>query len=70
MSDTTIQPALRHKQTSPLMYVLALVGCIFIGILIFAYAVTKRTNPIYVDEHGKPVNAESDHHDSSGGHRQ
>jgi len=70
MSDTTSQPAIRRKQTSPLMYVLALVGCIFIGILIFAYAVTKRTNPIYVDEHGKPVNAESDHHDSSGGPRQ
>jgi len=70
MSDTTSQPAIRRKQTSPLMYVLALVGCIFIGILIFAYAVTKRTNPIYVDEHSKPVNAESDHHDSSGGPRQ
>ena len=70
MSDTTSQPAIRRKQTSPLMYVLALVGCIFIGILIFAYAVTKRTNPIYVDEHGKPVNAESNHHDSSGGPRQ
>ena len=70
MSDTTSQPAIRRKQTSPLMYVLALVGCIFIGILIFAYAVTKRTNPIYVDEHSKPVNADSDHHDSSGGPRQ
>lgn len=31
---------------------------VFIGILIFAYVVTKRTHPIYLDEHGRPVNAE------------
>jgi len=32
---------------------------IFIGILIFVYIVTKRTHPIFLDEHGKPTNAAS-----------
>ena len=48
----------RPKQTSPLLYFLGLTMLIFIGILIFVYAVTKRTHPIYLDEHGRPVNAE------------
>ena len=70
MSEPTSQPTIRRKQTSPLMYVLLLMSCLFIGILIFAYTVTKHTNPIYVDEHGKPVNAETAHHDSGGGRSQ
>jgi hypothetical protein len=40
------------------LYFLGLTMLIFIGILIFVYAVTKRTHPIYLDEHGRPVNAE------------
>ena len=66
MSDMTLQPTIRRKQTSPLMYVLVLMSLMFIGILIFCYAVTKRTHPIYVDERGNPVNAEADHHDTGG----
>jgi len=46
------------KQGSPLLYFLALVMAIFIGILIFTYIVTKRTHPIFLDEHGKPTNAQ------------
>jgi len=34
-----------------------MVMAIFIGILIFVYIVTKRTHPIFLDEHGKPTNA-------------
>lgn len=70
MSDTTMQPTIRQNQTSPLMYLLVVTFLIFIGILIFCYAVTKRTHPIYVDERGNPVNAEADHHASGGGHSQ
>jgi hypothetical protein len=50
-------PQGRPKQSSPLLYFLAAIMLIFIGILIFVYAVTKRTHPIYLDEHGRGVNA-------------
>jgi hypothetical protein len=46
-----------RKQGSPLLYFLAMVMALFIGILIFCYIVTKRTHPIFLDEHGKPTNA-------------
>jgi len=70
MSETTSQQTFPRKQSSPLMYFLVFMSLIFIGILVFAYTVTKRTHPVYLDEHGKPVNAESAHHDSGGGHSQ
>lgn len=56
-------PASRGKQ-SPLVYFLAFVFALFIGILIFCYVVTKRTNPVFLDSHGKPVaeSAEHSHH--------
>jgi hypothetical protein len=56
-----------RKQGSPLLYFLYFVMAIFIGILIFAYIVTKRTHPIFLDEHGKPTNAESAPKNSSQG---
>jgi len=43
----------------PLVYFLVFVFLLFVGILVFCYVVTKRANPIYLDEHGKPVAAES-----------
>ena len=50
------------------MYFLIFAAFLFIGILIFAYMVTKRAHPVYVDERGNPVNAEAaGHHDS--GHK-
>ena len=57
------RPASR-KQGTPLLYFLIFMSVIFIGILIFCYAITKRTNPIYVDVNGKPVaaSAEGSHH--------
>jgi len=45
----------------PLLYFLGLVMAIFIGILVFAYVVTKRTNPVFLDQHGKPVTSQSTH---------
>jgi hypothetical protein len=49
----------RRKQGSPLAYFLVFVFALFIGILVFCYAVTKRTNPVFLDVHGKPVTESS-----------
>ena len=49
----------RRRQGSPLVYFLAFIFCLFIGILIFAYMVTKKTHPVYTDQQGNPTNAES-----------
>ena len=68
MSSRKSYSPVTRRQTSPLMYFLVLVSVIFIGILIFAYTVTKRTNPIYVDEHGNPVNSQSAQQGSSSHH--
>lgn len=48
------------------MYFLVCVSVIFIGILIFAYLATRRAHPIYLDEHGKPVNSEPAHQHTPG----
>lgn len=58
----------KRTQTSPLMYVLAGVFLLFIGILVFVYRVTSKTHPVYVDERGNPTNAQTDQHSSGGGH--
>jgi len=44
-----------NRKPAPLAYFLGFIFALFIGILIFCYAVTKRTNPVFLDEHGKPV---------------
>lgn len=53
-----------RKQRSPLLYFLVFVFVLFIGILVFCYVITKRTNPVFLDAHGKPVAESSDsaHH--------
>jgi len=61
MSTMAIASNRTGKKPAPLAYFLGFVFVLFIGILIFCYVVTKRTNPIYLDEHGKPVNASADH---------
>ena len=53
-------PAAR-AQGSPLLYLLSFVFVLFIGILIFCYVVTKRSNPVFLDQHGKPVATGSEH---------
>ena len=57
----------RHKQGSPLVYFLAFVFCVFIGILIFTYMVTRKTHPVYTDQQGNPVNAEGSQDSSKAG---
>jgi hypothetical protein len=51
----------KHKQGTPLSYFLCFISAVFIGILIFAYIVTKKTNPVFLDEHGKPTVAGAAH---------
>jgi len=67
MSGAAKEITIRHKQGSPLSYFLAFVFCLFIGILIFAYMVTKKTHPVYTDQQGNPVNAESSDQSSNSG---
>ncbi len=52
----------QRKQGSPFLYFLVFISCVFIGILIFVYSVTKQTHPVYVDEHGQPTNAQESAH--------
>ncbi len=47
------------KQGSLLLYVLIFVCGLFIGILIFCYAVTKHANPVLIDTNGKPIAGDS-----------
>ena len=58
MNQVPITATPDQKQGSPLLYFLGVMMAIFIGILIFAYIVTKRTHPIFLDEHGHPTNAQ------------
>lgn len=53
-----------RKPGTPLLYFLIFISVLFIGILVFCYVVTRRTNPIYVDVNGRPVPASSEgaHH--------
>ncbi len=48
------------RKPAPLTYLLGFVFVLFLGILVFVYVVTKKTNPTILDEHGRPV-AESQH---------
>lgn len=50
---------LSQQQGRILTFVLGLVVVIFIGILVTAYIIAKRANPIILDETGKPVNAQT-----------
>jgi len=62
----TVENNLR-KQGSNFFYFLIAVMALFIGILIFCYIVTKRTHPVFLDEHGRPTNAlPAEHHGSHG----
>ncbi len=50
-----------RKSATALAYFLVFVSALFIGILIFCYVVTKRANPIFLDEHGNPTVQSSGH---------
>ncbi len=66
MSTVAMASDFPNKKTVPLIYFLWVIFALFIGILIFCYVVTKRANPILLDEHGKPVSSSSVH--GHGGH--
>jgi len=53
------------KKQAFLTYFLGFVFMFFIGILICVYVITKHTNPVFLDQHGKPV-ASSPAHDHAG----
>ena len=57
MSNTSLPVATARKQGTPLSYLLIFVFAFFIGILVAVYFVTKRANPIQLNEHGKPTNS-------------
>jgi hypothetical protein len=60
-SEIEVKNSCAGKHRAPLVYFLGFIFSFFIGILIFCYVVTKRTNPVFVDIHSKPV-TESSHH--------
>ena len=49
----------KTRRPPAVVVVMWLMSVMFIGILVFAYVVTKKANPIYLDEHGRPVNQPS-----------
>lgn len=49
---------LSRQQGKILKALLGLIFVIFIGILITAYIIARRANPIILDETGKPVNSQ------------
>jgi len=55
MNVQPADPIPAKRRAPPLIIFLSLTSVLFIGILIFVYVVTKRTNPVFLDEHGKPV---------------
>ncbi len=61
MSTIAMASNLPGKKRAPLIYFLWSISVLFIGILIFCYVVTKRANPILLDEHGKPVTSAPAH---------
>jgi len=42
------------KRSPFLIFFLTFVSALFIGILIFVYYVTRQTDPVMLDDHGRP----------------
>jgi hypothetical protein len=58
IGNVTQNPPKRNKG-SALAYLLVFVFALFIAILVVVYVITRRSNPVMLDEHGKPVPATS-----------
>lgn len=58
MTKNIAQFFARH-QGSLLKFVLSLIIVLFIAIIFTVYFVARRANPIFLDEHGQPVNAQT-----------
>ncbi len=54
----TIASFLGRKQGSILQALLGIIIAVFLGILVTIYFVAREANPILLDEHGKPLNAQ------------
>lgn len=63
MSSMPASSQVVSKKSAPFAYFLGFVFVLFIAILIVCYIITKRSNPILLDQHGKPV-ATAPAHDS------
>lgn len=63
MSSMPASSQVVSKKSTPFAYFLGFVFVLFIAILIVCYIITNRSNPILLDQHGKPV-ATSPAHDS------
>jgi flagellar biogenesis protein FliO len=50
---------LAQRQGSILKFLLSLIVVLFICIIFTVYLVARHANPIFLDEHGKPVNAQT-----------
>lgn len=61
----TAEAPSKNRPPAPLTILLAVVMVVFCGILIFVYVVTKRVNPVMLDQNGKPL----EQHTSSEGAR-
>lgn len=48
------------KQGKILQIALSFITILFIAILIGAYLIAKRANPVFLDEQGKPVQTEGE----------
>ena len=59
----TFSPKVRREDNSApaLLYFLALVFAIFIGILIFCFIISRRASPVFLDSQGHPVSHASHH---------
>lgn len=47
-----------ERQDIVVQLYLGFVFLVFIGILIMAYVIAKRANPILLDQQGKPINSQ------------
>jgi hypothetical protein len=61
MSSMQATSQVANKKSTPFAYFLGFVFVLFIAILIVCYVITKRSNPILLDQHGKPVATSSAH---------
>ncbi len=50
--------ALAQRQGTILKWLLSLIIVLFIGILFTAYLLARHANPVFLDEQGRPVNAQ------------
>ncbi|MGO9339012.1 MAG: hypothetical protein ACLPY1_16080 [Terracidiphilus sp.] len=53
------EPEQKRSPITPLGIVLGLVIAFFCAVLVFVYIATKRINPVMLDQHGAPLDSQS-----------